>query len=117
MEFIYRGYFDGVDMAMMIHAGNMPEGKYLTINPGCNGCVVKNVTFEGVASHAGGSPEKGINALYAATTAMTAANALRETFLDNEHIRFHPHHHRGRRSRKRHPREDQGGDLCTRRIL
>lgn len=90
VEFIYRGYFDGVDMAMMIHAGNMPEGKYLTINPGCNGCVVKNVTFEGVASHAGGSPEKGINALYAATTAMTAANALRETFLDNEHIRFHP---------------------------
>lgn len=90
VEFIYRGYFDGVDMAMMIHAGNMPEGKYLTINPGCNGCVVKNVTFEGVASLAGGSPEKGINALYAATTAMTAANALRETFLDNEHIRFHP---------------------------
>lgn len=90
VEFIYRGYFDGVDMAMMIHAGNMEEGKYLTINPGCNGCVVKNITFEGVASHAGGSPEKGVNALYAATTAMTAANALRETFLDNEHIRFHP---------------------------
>ncbi len=90
VEFIYRGYFDGVDMAMMIHAGNMEEGKYLTINPGCNGCVVKNLTFEGVASHAGGSPEKGVNALYAATNAMNAANALRETFLDNEHIRFHP---------------------------
>lgn len=65
----------------------------------------------------GGSPEKGINALYAATTAMTAANALRETFLDNEHIRFHPIITEGGAARKRHPREDQGGDLCARRIL
>lgn len=90
VEFIYRGYFDGVDMAMMIHAAHMDEGKYLTINPGCNGCVVKNITFEGVASHAGGSPEAGVNALYAANTAFNAANALRETFVDGEHIRFHP---------------------------
>lgn len=90
VEFIYRGYFDGVDMAMMIHAGHMEEGKYLTINPGCNGCVVKNITFKGVASHAGGSPEDGVNALYAATSAFNAANALRETFIDKEHIRFHP---------------------------
>lgn len=90
VEFIYRGYFDGVDISMMIHTGHMDEGKYLTINPGCNGCVVKNLTFQGVASHAGGAPEDGVNALYAATTAMNAANALRETFKDNEHIRFHP---------------------------
>lgn len=90
VEFISRGYFDGVDMAMMIHANNMPEGKYLTINPGCNGCVVKNITFKGVSAHAGAAPEKGVNALYAATTALSAANALRETFVDNEHIRFHP---------------------------
>jgi len=90
VEFICRGYFDGVDMAMMIHSGNMEEGKYLSLNPGGNGCIVKTVTFEGVSSHAGGSPENGINALYAATTAIAAANALRETFTDNEHIRFHP---------------------------
>lgn len=90
VEFIYRGYFDGVDMSMMIHTAHMEEGKYLTINPGCNGCVVKNLTFKGKASHAGGSPELGINALYAATNAFAVANSLRETFPDNEHIRFHP---------------------------
>lgn len=90
VEFIYRGYFDGVDMAMMIHNGIMEEGKYLTVNPGCNGLVAKNITFKGVSAHAGGHPEQGVNALYAATTALGAANALRETFLDNEHIRFHP---------------------------
>ncbi|MCI8511860.1 MAG: amidohydrolase [Lachnospiraceae bacterium] len=90
VEFIYRGYFDGVDMSMMIHAGVMDEGQYLKLNPGCNGLVAKSITFKGVSAHAGGSPEKGVNALYAANTALSAANALRETFVDEEHIRFHP---------------------------
>ena len=90
VEFIYRGYFDGVDMAMMIHNGIMEEGKYLTINPGCNGLVAKNIIFKGVSAHAGGHPDLGVNALYAATTALSAANALRETFPDSDHIRFHP---------------------------
>ena len=57
---------------------------------GCNGCVTKNITFKGVASHAGGSPERGKNALYAATCGLNAVNALRETFVDSDHIRFHP---------------------------
>lgn len=90
VEFIYRGYFDGVDMAMMIHSGKLPEGKTLAISTGCNGCVTKNITFKGVSSHAGGSPENGVNALYAAMCGLNAVNALRETFVDNEHIRFHP---------------------------
>ena len=90
VEFIARGYFDGVDIAMMIHTGNLPEGKALEFNRGNNGCIVKNITYHGVSAHAGGSPEKGRNALYAANLALNAANALRETFVDEEHIRFHP---------------------------
>lgn len=90
VEFIRRGYFDGVDMAMMIHNGVLPEGKNLCIIPGFNGCVTKNITFKGVSAHAGGSPQNGRNALYAANCALNAANALRETFVDDEHIRFHP---------------------------
>lgn len=89
-EFIARGYFDGVDMAMMIHSGNLPEGKTLAVTKGSNGCVTKNITFKGFSAHAGGSPEKGKNALYAATCGINAVNSLRETFVDNEHIRFHP---------------------------
>ena len=50
----------------------------------------ENITVHGLASHAGGSPDKGINALYAAMQALQAVNALRETFRDDEHIRFHP---------------------------
>ena len=90
VEFIYRGYLDGVDMAMMIHSGSLPEGRALNINAGCNGCVTKNILFKGVSAHAGGAPERGVNALYAATCGLNAVNAIRETFVDDEHIRFHP---------------------------
>ena len=48
------------------------------------------MTFKGVSAHAGGAPHNGVNALYAANLALNAVNALRETFLDDEHIRFHP---------------------------
>lgn len=89
VEFISRGYFDGVDMAMLVHTigGDKPG---IVLTKGNNGCVVKNITYTGRASHAGGAPESGINALYAAQVGMTAINALRETFRDSDHIRVHP---------------------------
>ena len=86
-EFMHRGVLDGVDMALMIHSG---AGDTLISRKGDNGCIIKEAVFTGKASHAGGSPHLGINALYAANCAMQAANALRETFRDDDHIRFHP---------------------------
>ena len=90
MEFVRRGYFDGVDMSMLIHTGKASEGKYLSINQGNIGCVVKQAIFTGKSAHAGGAPHQGVNALYAATTAINAANALRETFTGSGHVRYHP---------------------------
>ncbi|MBQ3126776.1 MAG: amidohydrolase [Clostridia bacterium] len=90
MEFVRRGYFDGVDMAMFIHTGKASEGKYLSISQGNIGCVVKQAIFTGKSAHAGGAPHQGVNALYAATNAINAANALRETFTDSGHVRYHP---------------------------
>ena len=87
LELIYRGVLDDVDMAMMVHASG---SQCVSINKGSNGCIVKKATFIGVSAHAGGSPHNGRNALYAATCAINAANALRETFKDADHIRFHP---------------------------
>jgi len=87
-ELLHRGVFDDVDICMMVHAGS-PEGKF-TLEPSCNGCLVKKVKYMGKASHAGGAPEKGINALYAANIGLMAINALRETFAENEYIRVHP---------------------------
>ena len=86
-EFMYRGLLDGVDMALMVHTGGGTSG---FINGGSNGCIVKTVSFEGVAAHAGGAPHNGVNALYAANLAMNGINALRETFKDESHIRVHP---------------------------
>ena len=87
-EFLYRGLLDGADLAFMVHtsSGTGNSG----ISGGSNGMVAKSVAFEGVSAHAGGSPHKGINALYAANIALTAINALRETFEDKDHIRVHP---------------------------
>lgn len=86
-----RGYFEDVDLCVLIHTFDDPGMKHVyQLARGNNGCIVKNITVHGLASHAGGSPDKGINALYAAMQALQAVNALRETFRDDEHIRFHP---------------------------
>ncbi len=90
MEFVRRGIFDGVDMAIMIHATGLPNGKKLALDRGYNGCIAKRAIFRGRSAHAGSSPNSGINALYAATNAITAANAIRETFIDTGKVRFHP---------------------------
>ncbi len=89
-ELLRLGHFDDVDMAMMIHTTPRPEDKQAGVGASNNGCVVKTVRYIGKASHAGGAPHMGINALYAAHVALTAINALRETFHEEHTIRIHP---------------------------
>lgn len=84
-EFLSRGYFDGVDMAFMVHSGGS-----FSVGRGAVGCLAKNVVYKGVAAHAGGAPHNGRNALYAATCGINAVNAIRETFMDEDFIRVHP---------------------------
>ncbi|MBR1970739.1 MAG: amidohydrolase [Clostridia bacterium] len=89
VEFLYRGMLDGGDLAFMIHAD--VGGKHCgSMNGGSNGLIVKSASFRGISAHAGGNPHDGINALYAANTALNAINAIRETFKDSDHIRVHP---------------------------
>ncbi|MBE6565380.1 MAG: amidohydrolase [Ruminococcaceae bacterium] len=90
VEFMYRGLFDGCDLAFMVHQTSQLNDELFMINAGSNGCFTKNVTYHGVSAHAGGNPQQGINALYAANLGLNASNSLRETFPDNDHIRFHP---------------------------
>lgn len=84
-EFLHRGYFDGVDIAFMVHTSSS-----YAVNRGSIGCLAKNITYKGVASHAGGSPWNGKNALYAANCGINAINAIRETFKESDIIRVHP---------------------------
>lgn len=84
-EFLSRGYFDGVDLAFMVHTANG-----FSVGSDHVGCVAKSIIYKGKASHAGGNPSGGINALYAASCGLNAANSLRETFREPDMIRFHP---------------------------
>ena len=84
-EFISRGYFDGVDLAFMVHTS-----AHFATTSGSVGCLAKNIIYKGVAAHAGGSPWSGVNALYAANCGINAVNAIRETFKEADLIRFHP---------------------------
>ncbi len=86
-EFMQRGYFDDVDISLMVHTTPAP---HFMVNDGSVGCLAKQITYKGRSAHAGGSPWNGINALYAATLGLSAINAIRETFQEKDTIRVHP---------------------------
>lgn len=86
-EFLHRGYFDGVDIAFMVHTAG---GDSFAVRNGSVGCLAKRIIYKGVSAHAGGAPWQGRNALYAATQGLNAINSLRETFKEGDLIRVHP---------------------------
>ncbi len=90
-ELIRLGCFDDIDMAIMIHSisPEFLEGA-IGVPVSSNGFLAKNVRFTGRAAHAGAAPEQGVNAMYAATLALQAVNAQRETFRDEDCVRVHP---------------------------
>ena len=89
-EFVRLGAFDDVDMAMMVHtASDTQESTKFSVGGTSNGHVVKYVRFIGKASHAGGSPHLGVNALQAAMVALNALNTQRETLRNENNVRLH----------------------------
>src|SRR6185369_12163692 len=89
-ELLRLGHFDDVDLSMMIHMTSRPEDGKTGVPVSNNGCIVKTIRYLGKASHAGGAPHQGVNALYAAHIGLAAVNAIRETFRDEDTIRVHP---------------------------
>ncbi len=90
-EFIRLGALDDVDLAMMTHtsSGDADAGS-IAFGGTNNGMVAKRIRFLGRASHAGGAPHMGINALNAAMIALSAIHAQRETYQDPDTVRVHP---------------------------
>ncbi|SEJ74123.1 amidohydrolase [Propionispira arboris] len=90
-ELIRCGDFDDIDMAMMMHVSMQGEEKRrIDVGGTSNGFIGKMIRFKGKEAHAGSAPHEGINALNAALIALTAVNAQRETFRDEDCVRFHP---------------------------
>jgi len=89
-QMIIEGAFDDVDMAMMVHAlADAPEPTVITGGTSL-GFIGKDIRFKGKEAHAGTAPWQGVNALNAASLAIQAIHALRETFQDEDMIRVHP---------------------------
>ena len=92
-EFVKLGALDDVDIAMMTHTGGSQkdnDNKTLVLGGSSTGSVSKSIKFIGKASHAGGAPHNGINALNAANLAMTGIHFQRETFQEKDIVRIHP---------------------------
>lgn len=89
-EMIRLGALDEVKITLSTHQASRKESGKLSVSGPSNGCVVKLIRYEGRASHAGGAPHQGINALKAAMLGLQSIDANRETFRDEDHIRVHP---------------------------
>ena len=89
-EMIKLGEFDDIDLAMMCHTTANPQERQLCISGENNGTLAKKIQFLGRGAHAGGAPHLGINALNAATLAISAIHYNRETFRDDDSVRVHP---------------------------
>ena len=89
-ELVKLGEFDDVDLAMMVHTTSNSSEQQICMSGTNNGTVAKKIQFIGKGAHAGGSPHLGINALNAATLALSAIHYNRETFRDEDTIRVHP---------------------------
>lgn len=90
-EIIRQGGFDDIDAAMEMHAYSTddPEGNII-LNGGMSGFITKLIEYHGKAAHAAGQPHLGVNALNACMLGIMGVNALRETFQEKDHVRFHP---------------------------
>ncbi|GLJ61404.1 putative peptidase/amidohydrolase [Microbacterium barkeri] len=78
---IEGGVLDGIDAAIMIHPSNEDSVVNFTLSR-----VALDVTFTGRAAHAAVSPELGVNALDAATLALSAIGLLRQQMLPSDRV-------------------------------
>ncbi len=88
-EFIRLGAMDDVDIVLGSHSV-MDQEELIGVGGSNNGFIGKLVRYTGRESHAGGAPDKGINALNAAMLGLMGIHANRETFRDQDTIRVHP---------------------------
>ena len=88
-ELIRLGEFDDVDIAMMCHTASDMGDRKFAVGGTSNGHMVKYVRYTGRGAHAGSAPHQGINALNAATFALQAMHANRETYREEDTVRVH----------------------------
>ncbi len=89
-ELIRLGVFDKPCLVLKYHSMEDSAARDLTVNGSLSGFMAKRAEFIGKPAHAGAHPEDGINALSAASLALQAIHAQRDSFKDEDHVRIHP---------------------------
>lgn len=87
-ELLRTGAFDDIDLCLAHHTA--PNEDIVIGNGSGNGFVSKLIRVKGKAAHAAAAPEKGVNALSAASLGLQALALNRETFRDEDCVRVHP---------------------------
>jgi amidohydrolase len=89
-ELLSRGVFNDVDLVISCHSlGGNPKFDF-DLATNLVGFIIKRAKFIGKSAHAGAAPEQGINALNAASLALSAIAYSRETFPNQDYIRVSP---------------------------
>ena len=78
---VEAGLFEDIDAALMFHPSS-----HTVVDRGSLAITEVQIEFTGKASHAAGSPEKGINALDAVIQTFNGMNALRQHIKDGARI-------------------------------
>lgn len=86
-ELLRLGVFDAVDMALLAHTGRGSDPAAFSVGDRLNGSLVKRSRFTGRSAHAGSTPWQGINAVQAASLALHALDAQRDTYPDSHGLR------------------------------
>jgi amidohydrolase len=81
VKMVDAGLFEEIDAAMMFHPSS-----HTVVDRGSLAITEVKIEFIGKASHASGSPEKGINALDAVIQTFNGINALRQHIEDGARI-------------------------------
>ncbi|MCK4393006.1 amidohydrolase, partial [Candidatus Bipolaricaulota bacterium] len=81
VKMVEAGLFEEIDAAMMFHPSS-----HTVVDRGSLAVTEVEIEFTGKASHASGSPEKGINALDAVIQTFNGINALRQHIEDGARI-------------------------------
>ena len=89
-ELVYRGEFDDIDLAMIVHSDKEAPEPMISLSESSNGFIGMTIQYIGKEAHAAGAPHEGINALNAAMVGLMGVHALRETFRDGDIVRVHP---------------------------
>ncbi len=81
--------FDDIDLLIHLHGSGEYKDHHFSIGSILSGFTYKRITFHGKAAHAAVNPSQGINALNMCTLFLNAVNMLRETFKEEDLVRFH----------------------------